>query len=132
MKLHFKIALLAFTGLFTTPILAQKPFAKIEKNYNVRADALYHDLNTSKDTLVLKSDKKINYVYSINRAVKRELSYTVNATEFKVPLTELSVGKHVFVVVQSPVRIVFVVKVFGNDAIEVSSADVAIAETSSN
>ncbi|MDT0558280.1 hypothetical protein RM697_06470 [Ichthyenterobacterium sp. W332] len=132
MKLHNKIILLAVFGVFTQPILAQTSYAKIEKNFNIRADGLYHDLNTTKDTLILKSDKKINYVYSINRAVKRELSYTVNATDFKVPLRELSVGKHVFVVVQSPVRIVFVVKVFGRESIDISTAEVTLAETSSN
>jgi len=90
---------------------AQVPFATLKKNINVQAKGLLHELNTSKDTLLLKSDKKINYVYSINHRVKRELSFTVNANNFEVPLNHLTRGRHVFVVVQSPLRIVFVVNI---------------------
>lgn len=134
MTTHLKTTVLVtFCFLVQQAVFSQTSYAKIEKNLNVRAKNLYHDLNTSKDTLILKSDKKINYVYSINRAVKRELSYTVNAKDFKVPLRELSVGKHVFVVVQSPVRIVFVIKVFGTEALDVSTAEVKLVDnTSSN
>ena len=119
MKTKLQALIIAFLMLPISFCLSQTSFAKIEKNFNVRANDLYHDLNETKDTLVLKSDKKINYVYSINRAVKRELSYTVNSNEIKVPLDKLSNGKHVFVVVQSPVRIVFVVKIFGNTLTEI-------------
>ncbi|WP_353778757.1 hypothetical protein [Winogradskyella sp. 3972H.M.0a.05] len=111
MKTYTILVILACFGLFFNPVSAQTPYATLKKNVNVQAKDLYHELNATKDTLLLESNKKINYVYSINKSVKRELSYTVNANEFQVPLNSLSRGRHVFVVVQSPLRIVFVVNV---------------------
>lgn len=98
-------SLLCFT------LQAQESYAKIDKNRNVRAEGLYHDLNKTKDTLILKSDKKISYLYSINKNDGREFDFYVDTTSYKLPLNKLSVGKHVFVAVQSPMRIVFVVHV---------------------
>ncbi len=90
---------------------AQTAYAKIDKNRNVQAKDLYHDLNASKDTLILKSKKKINYLYSINKDYNRELDFYIDTTAYELPLNKLSMGKHVFVAVQSPLRIVFVVHV---------------------
>lgn len=91
---------------------AQEPAAIIEKNVNVTANAVFHDLNSTRDTLILKSDKKINYLYTINHNdYSREVDFYIGDTEFKLPLNKLTPGKHVVVVVQSPLRIVFVVKV---------------------
>ena len=90
---------------------AQTDFAKIDKNRNVQAKDLYHDLNASKDTLILRSKKKINYLYSINKDYSRELDFYIDTTAYKLPLNKLSLGKHVFVAVQSPLRIVFVIHV---------------------
>lgn len=72
---------------------------------------MYHDLNSTRDTLILKSDKKINYLYTINHDYSREIDFYIGKTEYKLPLNKLSQGKHVIVVVQSPLRIVFVVKI---------------------
>ncbi|MEM9679209.1 MAG: hypothetical protein AAF901_02700 [Bacteroidota bacterium] len=90
---------------------AQSDYAKIDKNRNVQAKHLYHDLNKTKDTLVLKSEKKINYLYSINKDYGREFDFYVDTTTYKLPLNKLSLGKHVIVAVQSPLRIVFVVHI---------------------
>lgn len=90
---------------------AQSQYAKIDRNRNIQAEGLFHDLNVTKDTLILQSDKKISYLYSINNDYGRELDFYIDATSYKLPLNKLSKGKHVFVAVQSPLRIVFVVHV---------------------
>ncbi len=93
-------------------IQAQNDFAKLEKNVNIRAKGLIQKLNHTKDTLILKSDSLIRKVYSVSTDYKREIDMAVNAKDVKIPLNRLSKGKHVFVAVQSPIRIVFVVKIF--------------------
>jgi hypothetical protein len=90
---------------------AQQEFASLEKNVNIRASGLIHELNATKDTLILKSDKTIRYVYSINGEYQREIDDYAGSNSYKVPLTNLSKGKHVFVVSLSPLRIVFVVRI---------------------
>lgn len=103
---------IAFFCLLYFPVSAQE-FASIEKNKNAQAQQLYHELNVTKDTLILKSDTKINYVYSINRNYEKEVYDFINATSYQVPLTNLTKGKHTFVVGQSPLKIVFVVRING-------------------
>lgn len=95
---------------------AQNDFAILEKNVNVRAKGLTHELNTSKDTLVLKSKALINKVYAVNMNYKREVDLAVRNKTVKIPLTDLSKGKHVFVAVQSSLRIVFVVKILRDNS----------------
>jgi hypothetical protein len=104
---------IAFFCLLYFPVSAQE-FASIEKNKNAQAQQLYHELNVTKDTLLLKSDTKINYVYSINRNYEKEVYDFINATSYQVPLTNLTKGKHTFVVGQSPLKIVFVVRINGD------------------
>lgn len=95
---------------------AQDAFASLEKNYNVTAKGLLHELNAAKDTLILKSDKNMSYVYSINQEYKREIDTYAGTTFYKVPLNNLSKGKHVFVVSLSPLKIVFVVRILKDHA----------------
>lgn len=101
-------------------INSQTPHASLKKNVNVLAEGLYHDLNSAKDTLILKSDKKINYVYSLNRNGYKEVNLTVNAKGLEVPLKGMSKGRHLFVVIQSPLKIVFVVNILKDGAILVT------------
>jgi hypothetical protein len=109
---------------------AQEPAAIIEKNVNVTAKSVYHDLNQTRDTLILKSDKKINYLYTINHDdYSREVDFYIGDTEYKLPLNKLSKGKHVVVVVQSPLRIVFVVKVLKDLSTELETAITKVAST---
>ncbi len=89
----------------------EQPFAKLEKNRNVQAKGLIHQLNTTKDTLILKSDKIINSLYTINKNYTRELDFEIDSTAYKLPLNTLSKGKHVIVARQSPMKIVFVIKI---------------------
>lgn len=90
---------------------SQSGYAKIIKNKNFRAASLFHDLNKTKDTLILKSDKKINYLYTANSNGKKDLNVRVDSNEYKLPLNRLEKGKNVLVAIQSPLRIVFVVQV---------------------
>lgn len=91
---------------------AQADFAKLEINRNIQAAGLIHKLNSTKDTLILKSAEKINYLYSINKENReRDLDISIDSTFYKFPLNKLKKGKHVLVAVQSPKRIVFVVRI---------------------
>lgn len=103
------ILILVFLLSFT--LQAQESYAKLEKNRNIQAKNLVHKLNKTKDTLILQSDKKINYLYSINKNYGRDFDVYVDTTYYELPLNKLPKGKHVLVAVQSPKRIVFVVKI---------------------
>ncbi len=103
------VVVLVFLLSFT--LNAQEQYAKLEKNRNIQAKGLIHKLNKTKDTLILTSDKKINYLYSVNKNQGRELDFYVDSTSYKLPLNKLAKGKHVLIAVQSPKRIVFVVKI---------------------
>ncbi|MBT8270462.1 MAG: hypothetical protein KJO25_00320, partial [Bacteroidia bacterium] len=74
-------------SLFTAS--AQQKTGIIEKNINLEAKELYHDLNASKDTLILKSKSNIHYIYSLNSKNKREVDTHVYANSFKLPLQHL-------------------------------------------
>ena len=103
------IVILVFLLNYT--LQAQEPYVKLEKNRNIQAKNLVHKLNATKDTLILQSDKKINYLYSINKNYGRDFDIYIDSTYFELPLNKLPKGKHVLVAVQSPKRIVFVVKI---------------------
>ena len=112
MKNLIRICLvLVLIFLLSYTLQAQEHYAKLEKNRNIQAKGLIHKLNNTRDTLILQSDTKINYLYSINKDYGRELDFYIDATSYKLPLNKLTKGKHVLVAVQSPKRIVFVVKI---------------------
>ena len=112
MKNFIRICLLVvLIFLLSFSLKAQSYLAKLEKNKNVDAKELIHYLNETRDTLILESHKKINYLYTINKNYGREYDLYVNANSYKLPLRKLSKGKHVMVAVQSPKRIVFVVHI---------------------
>lgn len=110
---------------------AQNEFATIEKNYNVRAKDLSHELNRTKDTLILQSSKNIDYVYAINSEYKREIDFYNNTNFLKVPLNQLSKGKHVFVVGNQRMQIIFVIRVL-KDRTALAMVNNQKATTSSN
>jgi hypothetical protein len=103
------VLILIFLLSFT--LQAQESFAKLEKNRNIQAKGLIHKLNKTKDTLILQSDKKISYLYSINKDYGRDFDFYIDTTSYKLPLNKLPIGKHVMVAVQSPKRIVFVIRI---------------------
>lgn len=111
------LIIIACSDLFSTSVHAQEKFASIKKNVNNSANDLFHDLNETKDTLILRGNKNIRYVYSINKLYKRETNQLINANSAKIPLTHLTKGKHVFVVEQTPLKIVFVIKVLKDKAL---------------
>lgn len=98
---------------------SQEDFALIEKNVNYRARGLFHDLNATKDSLILKGKEKINYVSAIDESSNIMIDTYVGAKDFKLPLKTLKKGKYIFVVIQQPLQIVFVVKVL-KDAVVVT------------
>lgn len=108
-----RLVIASIFGLYVQKSQAQQSFATIEKNVNIRAKDLIHDLNKTKDTLILKSTKSIDFVYSINSKYKREVDFEIdtNTAIIKIPLNKLTKGKHTFVVGQSPLKILFVVRV---------------------
>ena len=119
MKNVIRICLVIILSILLSYTLqAQEPYAKLEKDRNIQAKGLIHELNKTRDTLILKSDKIINSLYTINKDYGRELDFEIDTTAYKLPLNKLSVGKHVFVVIQSPMRIIFVVKIIEDIPIE--------------
>ena len=116
MKNYILVLTVVCSGLFFQNTFSQEPYAILEKNINLDANGLFHELNKTKDTLLLKSDKKITYVYSINKDYKRELNYYLNKNICKLALNNLSKGRHTIVVGQSSLKIVFVIRVFGESS----------------
>ncbi len=114
MKLVNVIIVFVFITFPLKNTYAQGDFAILKKNVNVRAEGLSQKLNKTKDTLILKSDRIIQKVYAVNMNYEREVDIDVRDTSIKIPLTNLSKGKHVFVAVQSPLRLVFTVKIIGD------------------
>ena len=132
MKKYILTFIVVFLATIVSKTYSQEAFAKIDKNRNVQANGLFHALNKTKDTLILKSDKKINYLYSINKEHNRDLDFYIDSKSYKLPLNKLSKGKHVFVAVQSPLRIVFVVHILKEIPIiyiEENSKPIAIKST---
>lgn len=120
------VFVIVFLVLITSPfsnLQAQNDFAILEKNVNVRAKGLVQKLNKTKDTLLLESKTLINKVYAVNMKYKREVDLSVRDKTVKIPLKKLSKGKHVFVAVQSPVRIVFVVKILRDNSVLLALED---------
>ena len=104
-----RVYLFLYSTLFLFSVEAQQPFATLKKNVNSRASSLVHKLNKTKDTLILSSESSISKIYSINRQYKREIDETILANHYKLPLNKLSQGKHVMVVSQNRMKIVFVI-----------------------
>jgi len=119
---HYRrLVIASIIGLTFQKLHAQREFASIEKNFNVRAKDLSHELNASKDTLILNSSKTIDYVYTINHAYKREIEFYSNTNSMAIPLRLLSKGRHVFVVGTAKMQIVFVVRVSNGAALAMVS-----------
>ncbi|OUR99367.1 hypothetical protein A9Q86_12400 [Flavobacteriales bacterium 33_180_T64] len=123
MRILFFIIFFSLISSLNFLVEAQNDFARLEKNVNIRAKGLIQKLNSTKDTLILKSESLINKVYSINTDYKREVDLSINDKCIKIPLTKLSKGKHIFVAVQSPIRIVFVVKILRDNEILLAMED---------
>ncbi|MEY8847544.1 hypothetical protein AB9K26_01915 [Psychroserpens sp. XS_ASV72] len=126
MKLAVFIIFFVFCVFSIEKAHAQKDFAVLEKNVNVRAKDLSQRLNATKDTLILKSKTMIQKVYAVNMDYKREVDMSVMDTSVKIPLKNLSKGKHVFVAVQSPMRFVFVVKIIGDNSVLLAMDDTKV------
>ena len=115
MKLIHIIVFFVLVTFSLQSAYAQGDFAVLKKNVNVQAKGLSQELNETKDTLILKSERIIQKVYAVNMDYEREVDINVRDTSIKIPLNNLSKGKHVFVAVQSPLRFVFTVKIIGDN-----------------
>ncbi|MBT8272598.1 MAG: hypothetical protein KJO77_02250 [Bacteroidia bacterium] len=87
---------------------SQAEFAVLKKNINVLAEGLNHELNETKDTLILSSPSRIYRVYTAGTHSGKVDQYML-ANEFKVPLNLFERGKYVFCVDQLRYKIVFTV-----------------------
>lgn len=105
--------LLIFCLFSASQLWGQQHFATIKKNYNVLAEGLKHDLNISRDTLVLKSENPILKVYTVGD-FSGLIDLEVNDFQQSIPLQKLRKGKYVFVVDQPKLKIVFQVLVHRN------------------
>ena len=127
---HLILGLLfAMIFLFATPTYSQDKFAIIEKNTNLVAKSLYHDLNETQDSLILRSNGAMHHVFSINRMGKREIDQSIFSEEIRIPLKGLSSGKHVFAVSYMQKKILFVIRIYDPNATYADmrkSTDVAV------
>ena len=101
--------LIILGGLLTSqPLFSQKRKVTLRKNKNIQANKLKHFLNDAKDSLVLESSEKIDYIYTISRQYKREVNAYIFSKSYTLDTNRLSAGKHVVVVGQNGMKIVFV------------------------
>ena len=94
---------------------SQDEFATIRKNVNVLAKTLKHDLNASKDTLILEGKEPIRRLYTIGENAGVVDDYIYNRF-YKLPLHQLKNGRYLFVAFESRKRIVFEINVLGSSA----------------
>lgn len=104
--------LFTFSKIFVQQSYAQNKIAVLEKNTNVLANDLHHELNETKDTIILRSKRRMHYVYSINSENQREVDEFIQDYKFNIPVKKLSRGKHLFAVSYLQRKIVFVVRVY--------------------
>ena len=117
-----KTIILSLSFVFCSiSIFSQSEFARIEKNKNIFANELSHELNASKDTLLLKSPSKIFHVQTINSKYEKELSVYEDETEVQIPLSKLSKGRHVVVVDLNPKKVVFAIQILESNSLASST-----------
>ena len=82
--------------LFNTSIsLGQNEmYSNIFKNVNQKAASLYHDINDTGDTLILKSQHRLNKIEIIGDFGVKMIEVTDNVKEAKLPLNTLGVGDY--------------------------------------
>ena len=112
----FKYAICFGLSLIVLPLLSftsygQSYFALIEKNKNIEVKERIDKLSATNDTLILQSDKKIDALYTIYDDPTNELDFRINAKSHKLPLRDFKKGRHLFVAIQFPNQIVFVVEI---------------------
>lgn len=86
------------TRLLTALLLLLAPFiygqkSTLLKNINYRASELYHSLNKTGDTLILKGERTIDRVEIFNNDFQK--AYIVNSLDTKIPLNDIPSGRFV-------------------------------------
>jgi len=102
---RYSIIILFLTFNFT---YGQAEFASIRKNIDFRAEQLFHDLNETKDTLILSSPAKIYRVYTVG-TFEGLVDHELITNNFEVPLSSFERGKYIFIVDQLGYKIVFTI-----------------------
>ena len=110
-----RLVIASMAGFLFQKTIAQDNYVILEKNRNFRANDLIHELNSNRDSLILRGSEKIKYVYSINSEYQREIDTYAGSHNYKVALSDLSPGKHVLVVSHKQKLVVFVLKKYRNE-----------------
>ena len=132
-KNTLRIFFIIFLGLLCLKCFSQQSdYAILYKNVNIRANSLIHELNKTKDSLILQSEDVIDYVYTINRDSNREIDEYINRKTHKIALTKLSAGRHTFIVGNCSKQIIFAVKIFCDPSRDPEIDDKLTADKSNN
>lgn len=107
-------------ALFFQIVSAQEKNSEIHKNVNLRAKGLSHQLNTTKDSLLLDSDQLI-YRVSFLYDGTRKILYDNNSKKINIPLLQLERGKYTVLVYQESRIVVFGVTKSNTDFISIAS-----------
>lgn len=95
-----------FVVLPSSVVLSQDDYASLRKNINYRARILKHDLNKTKDTLILSCPQRMYKLYSVGSS-KQRISETIDGFEYRLPLKQYKKGKYLMVTQLNGLKIVF-------------------------
>ena len=145
--LRYCLLLAVFLPLSSITAIAQEDFASLRKNVNYRAKMLHHELNASKDTLILRSPNRMYRLYSVGDC-KSKIDEKIDDFEYRFPLRQLKIGRYLMVTQFNGVKVVFELNILQREAfsqsvvsqlvtanvtandfnLDVSTADVTIKE----
>ena len=87
-------------------VSAQDDFASLRKNINYRAKLLDHQLNKTKDTLILNCPQRMYRIYSVGSS-KVRINEKIDDFTYKLPLKNYNIGKYLMVTQLNGLKIVF-------------------------
>ncbi|MCX7550572.1 hypothetical protein [Xanthomarina sp. F2636L] len=102
--LNFKMFMLIVVAYFNTSYSQDVVYSAIFKNVNKTAESLNHFINTSGDTLYLKSQFDLNKIEVIGTSGLKEYAINDITKEIRIPLSDLPVGDYTFAVVHTEGR----------------------------
>ncbi|MGB6268890.1 MAG: hypothetical protein WBF67_07765, partial [Olleya sp.] len=90
---NLKFNILLITLFFSTFAFAQK-FTTINKNLNSSANGFKHDLNSSGDSIIMKSDKQIYRISFLSHKQKESVEIDLGSLEANIPLYHFEEGRY--------------------------------------
>ena len=102
--LNFKMFLFLVVDYFNSSYSQDIVYSAIFKNVNKTAESLTHYLNTSGDTLYLKSTFDLNRIEVIGDVGLREYAINDVTKDIRIPLNDLPLGDYTFAVVHTEGR----------------------------